>query len=459
MRRKLLNAILLLMLVPALGFCASSYLRINDRCTIVDLASKNFCTHLLYVDNGVGSVYDEEGGQNTTPTNLKDTGLYYYKQNLAVVGITGIRTKVGGNYVAEGPVTLSVSAPAGGWYYTLPGWDEYQRPFGIDVFARGRTSSGDTNVVNANNQMIYCGHFGNQDKTTTLQSGTITIPAEVVAKYDYIWWDISLVLDPQVDEISESVTYNGTVYPLNATTSYYTSELNISIACNNNPETHHIYLAGYYSPDHAVSTDMTAILNVTRYPAAGSLDINEMAKNGTEVTIAKYGFSTDSKAAARYQNGKVYMFLSSSPNARAASSTFTLNKISDTGTYILPHNPTSTNLIHYKAYLNSEEGYTYANETSSRTFEGTSYQTSIQYSGNDTINTHNYLRLNPESFKDKDNKTYYHFIDRGTISIMIPGDVAFQERDIFDSQDPDFINLESGLYTSTIYVHIVTDFP
>ena len=42
---------------------------------------------------------------------------------------------------------------------------------------------------------------------------------------------------------------------------------------------------------------------------------------------------------------------------------------------------------------------------------------------------------------------------------MIPDDVAFQERDIFDTQDPDFINLESGLYTSTIYVHIVTDFP
>ena len=39
------------------------------------------------------------------------------------------------------------------------------------------------------------------------------------------------------------------------------------------------------------------------------------------------------------------------------------------------------------------------------------------------------------------------------------GDVAFQERNIFDTQDPDFINLESGLYTSTIYVHIVTDFP
>ena len=42
---------------------------------------------------------------------------------------------------------------------------------------------------------------------------------------------------------------------------------------------------------------------------------------------------------------------------------------------------------------------------------------------------------------------------------MIPGDVAFQERDIFDFQDLDFINLESALYTSTIYVHTVTDFP
>ena len=459
MKRKLLTIILLLMLVPAACFSATSYLRINDRCTIVDLASKAFCTHLLYADNGVGSVYDEAGGQNTNPTNLKDTGIYYYKQNLAVIGITGIRTKVSGVYVAEGPVTLSVTAPAGGWYYILPGREEYKRPFGIDVFARGRTSSGDTNLTDASGDMIYCAHFGNQDKATTLPAGTITIPAERVANYDYIWWDISLVLDPLVDEVSESVTYDSVVYPLYSTTAYYNSELNFSISCNDISDAHTIYLAGYYSPDHAVSTDMTAILNVTRLSEAGSLDINEMAKNGTEVTVAEYGFSTDSKAVARYQNGKVYMFLSSSPNARASSSTFTLNKISDTGTYILPQNPTSTNLIHYKAYLNSEEGYTYANEVSSRSSGGITYQTSIQYSGLDTINTHNFLRLNPTSFKDKDSKTYYHFIDRGTISIMIPGDVAFQERDIFDSQDPDFINLESGLYTSTIYIHIVTDFP
>lgn len=33
------------------------------------------------------------------------------------------------------------------------------------------------------------------------------------------------------------------------------------------------------------------------------------------------------------------------------------------------------------------------------------------------------------------------------------------EHELDLSQNPDFINLESGLYTSTIYVHIVTDSP
>lgn len=451
-KRLLLIPLFLILISFSCFSTVNSYTRINDRCTVVELTTDAFLSHKLMSDGG-GSVY-AESSENVQTAGLNDTGYYYYRQNLALVGITGI----------TGDVKLSVSEPTGGWFYILPGAEEYKRPYGIDVFARARAKSGDTNLTDSDGNLSYSVHFGNQEYAA--HSGDVTIPAEVAEQYNYIWWDIALVLDPLINTQENSVSLGGNVYYLSPSSSYYTSQLEFTISCGEKDtpgyyeRTYNVYLAGLYSASNTniPHNAMTAILSTTRRTSAGSLDINTMAKSNPsqEIIVADYGFSTDSKSGTQYQNGKFYLFLSSSPNARASSSTFTLNKISDYGTSIEPL--TQTNSIHYKAYLNSKSGKTYDDNTSSRTLEGVIYQTSIEYTGTDTLNTPgNFLRLNSTSMVDRDGKTYWRFDDQGTISIVIPNDSAFQGRDLGVNNESGYINLDQGLYTSTIYVHVVSD--
>lgn len=437
-------------MVVVLLYCYATtpYMRQNDRCTVVDLASAAFLSHTK--NSGYNS--------STDATNLRNTGKYYHNQNLAVIGLTDIRHKDQNgtnvpytivnkviqydNFSANGKITIKAELVSSEWCYSLIGNEDYKRPFGIDFFCRGKPYSGspDADIENYSMQM---GFQPNGDPTVN----TIEIPESVVVNYESIWWDCCLVMDLPVDTQNDQVEYGGTIYHLLPSDDYYLATVKFTISCSDGTtQTYELHLAGTYKPNTTLPTNMTSIMSVTRLAAATSFDIAALYNSGDTVAVANYGYTTNSIKNGN-KTGKVYLFLSSSSTGKTVAvngaEKFTL-RYSDPSGAVYSNVDSSSDSINFVAYLESERGHQY-NTSDTRT---------IMYDGTDsfikdnaTAKT-NYLVIESEETYDKQGDRFVRWYDSGTISIGIP-----QNNQTYNST-PD--TLTGGMYTANIYVHVVT---
>lgn len=430
-------------------------MRQNDRCTVVDLASAAFLSHTL------DSSYDS----STDATNKRNTGKYYHMQNLAVVGFTdlrhhddnGVYKRTGGStydYVsANGAITITAELVSAEWCYTLNANEEYKRPFGIDFFARGKpyTGAADVDIPGASMSM------GLQPNTNP-DKNSITLNEDVVVNYESIWWDCALVMDLPVDTINDRVEINGTVYYLLPSDDFYTATVRFTISCTDGTEeSYDLHLAGTYKPNNTIPTNMTSILTMTRLPAATNIDIKALYESQDSVDIATYGYTTNSIKNGN-MSGRVYIYLSSSSNGRAISTTGSSNDGLFTLRYMNPNTgavdsylDSATNSINFIASINSENAYQYGSVGNNPRTSGI---VTIDYDGSDiwiknnnSMKTH-FLVIVPEQTIDKQGDKYVRWFDSGTISVKIPN-----SGQTFNNT-PD--NLIGGIYSSNVYIHVVT---
>ena len=451
------------------------YLRLNDRCTVIDLASNIYRGHSLDA-----SYYDSRTVLSSTEYG---TQYFYYSQNLLTIGMTEIRDS---KLNPKGSIRLTVT-PVGdgeGWFYRLLNDKRYKRPFGLDLFARGRKRGANKDESIA----VYSFHAGiscpdsSGEMALLSPNYTVTIPIEVVAQYQSIWWDSCLVLDPVTDTVNDMVSnvYSGSTDPDNlgdadecyllASDQYYVTSVEFKIECIDENEqvivsnAYIVQIYGYYKPADASSMDDSSIIfYILKNDNADHIDINQLYNDDSWLELANYDFTTDARTFTlpsgstldSFDVGNVYMFLSSSNDAfSGTSSQFTLNRVSGTG-QITPQYYSS---INYLVRLRSTK-----DPSQVKVYDGTlSYSSVAGFQPDDSVT------IEAEKFKDRI-YNYARWYDSGVLEIYIPKNDAdtvvsqygvLGQTNSFQYIPPDTtdINLNAGTYTSNIYVHIVSDF-
>lgn len=375
---------------------------------LVNLASDIYKTHNSSPDWANGSA-----------TNSSSSDYYYDNQMLCTLGISG----------TTNDVTFTFSLDSGSWLYLLDETDtRFSRPFGVDLIIRGQGSNGhETIAIDDSGTKIV--HMGFNSGISGGNEATFTITAEKMKQYGSLWLDVCLVMDPVLGD-NGKVEINGTTYTVTPTDDNYKARIKVVVKnadLSDGTETYLIDLLGYYttSGEHPGST--SAILNVTPTAAASSLDIEKLKTDSVVQTVASYSFTTATMIRDVNTNGKVHFYLSSTERGTGTiSDGFTLKF---TRNNKVPSVLNGYNSVKYTARIVSSE---YSGQT--KDFDGNAVfgDTSKYYSVSaDHINTstgHGSL-------------TRWH--DSGTIEVRI---------------DDDIDNLVAGLYTSTIYFHVVTDF-
>lgn len=379
---------------------------------LVNLASN------IYKAHGSSPVWASGSASNP---NTNDKNYYYDNQMLCTMGISG----------TTGSVTLTFSLDSGHWLYLLDETDlRFSRPFGVDLIIRGvNRSTGSHESVTINGNQIV--HMGLDEDSSSDKSATFVIPSTTWNTYSSIWLDVCLVMDPVLDSNGQ-VKVGRKTYTVTPTDDNYKARIKVSIDnadLAGGTETYLIDLLGYYTTSGEHPGSSTAILSVTPTAAASSLDIEKLKTDGVVQTVASYSFTTatflnlDNNAA----NGKVHFFLSSSESGEDSTNNFALKYTKNNK---VPSVLNGYNSVKYTARIVSSE---YSGQTK-------------DFDGNAVFgNTSNYYSVSADHISTSTGHgdlTRWH--DSGTIEVRI------------DDDDTD--NLVAGLYTSTIYFHVVTDF-
>ena len=443
MSKRMTSCLLLLLLFVPLFAAPGLYFRLNDRCTLVDLESRKFLSHTMV------SVYDDTISK-TDPTGKANDGYYYFEQSLASMGITDIASLNSIASAAGGTASIVISVntsekTADSWYYSLVEDRRYKRHLALDVFARGNTGSGgDSNIIFDGVTGI---HVGNNVADNTISFDIIQNGRNL---YKSVWTDICLVID---DETAED--------QMIAVDSYYIVNLEFEIkivdgsgniiSYSGEPlsEKYLVQIMGFYRPeDEAFSRDNTAVFYIERYNA----DVNiSGAYGGDWVDISSYFFTTDSKSATLYDSsdpGSVYIFLSStSDGSRNDADVFSFKR---------KKGPTIQSQSEYESEINFLARFV-SNGTGMGHAYGSSDLATIDSDGTASF-PDNYMTsslvIDADSFIDN-HGSYLRWYDKGKIQLKIPSG-AGQRAEIHTVGDS--LNLKSGSYESTIYIHIVTDF-
>ncbi|MBQ3728217.1 MAG: hypothetical protein II903_01790 [Spirochaetales bacterium] len=425
-------------LVFSMLICAAadtnSFFKLNDRITVVDLG-----TNLLFS-------HKDSAKNNNVNVNSYNTDADFYYRNQTVL-TTGILNANGG------AIKLSVDS-LDDWYYVLSEDTEYKRPFGIDVFVRGRYDDSDVDVSEQSGIMGI--HLGLQAKNQS-EPAYVLIPANIVSQYSSIWFDVCLVFDPLIDANTDTVTIGGATSNLISSDAYYLTSLEFTIECGDMEDENHFsdtyvtQLMGYYKPtDTEAMQDNSAFLFVEKHGYANGININEAYHTGNWYEIATYDFSTASRTYSVRVNdpGYVYIFLSSEADG-LSDSRFTLlhtgavNPQEQGGQF--------NNSINYVLRIVPEpNGY--------GTVDGSSYFTGVS---SPTSIGPEWLKISGELRPYNNTNAYARWYNRGTIELAILSneqDTPQYELPVPDSMGQGRINLASGSYTSVIYVHVVTDF-
>lgn len=389
---------------------AQTFMKQFSSAFLVNLASN------IYKAHGSSPVWASGSASNP---NTNDNN-YYDNQMLCTMGISGT-TK---------DVTFTFSLDSGPWLYLLDETDlRFSRPFGVDLIIRGVNSSTNKHEsVTINGSQIV--HMGLDEDSSNDMSAKFVIPKETWETYSSIWLDVCLVMDPVLNSNGQ-VVVNGTTYTATPSNDNYKARIKVSIDnadLAGGTETYLIDLLGYYttSGEHPGST--SAILSVTPTAAASSLDIWKLKTDGVVQTVASYSFTTATFLNNTVlTNGKVHFYLSSTEGGTGTiSDGFTLKF---TRNNKVPSVLNGYNSVKYTARIVSSE---YSGQT--KDFDGNAVF-------GDTSNYYSVSADHISTSTGHGDLTRWH--DSGTIEVRI---------------DDDTDNLVAGLYTSTIYFHVVTDF-
>ena len=425
-------------LVFSMLICAAadtnSFFKLNDRITVVDLGTKLLFSHKDSAKNNNVNV----NSYNT------DADFYYRNQTVLTLGILNAN---------GGAIKLSVDS-LDDWYYVLSEDTEYKRPFGIDIFVRGRYDDSDVDVSEQSGIMAI--HLGRQANNQS-NPAYLLIPANIVSQYSSIWFDVCLVFDPLIDANTDTVTIGGATSNLISSDAYYLTSLEFTVECGNMEDENRLIdsyvtqLMGFYKPtDTQTMQDNTAFLFVEKRGYANGVNINEAYHTGNWYEIAAYDFSTSSKAISSrlHDPGNVYIFLSSEADG-TSENRFTLRHEGAENPQESGQFNTSINYV--LRIVPEPNGY--------GTVDGSSYFTGV--SSPTSIDDPEWLKISGDIQPYNNNNSYVRWYNRGTIELAILSDeqdTPQYELPVPDSAGQGRINLASGTYTSNIYVHVVTDF-
>ena len=455
--KKALTLILTMLLLSTLLWAAdlTSYIRLYDASFSVDLASNKFLSHVE------GSTYNS----NTNPVGLRKTGFYYQSQELGVVGLSD--TKLYDTNLGDIVFTIT---PDSDWFYKLAGSD-YRRPYGIDVFARGRI--GNTEYDLGSLRLGY-----QSDVSLTPERTSIVISAADVIRYDGIWWDFVLVMDPEVDTVEDCTRFRDNEYFITASDRSYTTAVTITINSITGYQTAQenvtksvsfpIHLEGFYKPSEFEKTSITASFTITRVAEILRLDgatglLSKVKANPESssdfTTIADYALNTSAVTSSKTEARKIRMFLSSSNDAKVSN-----------GPFILRHEKDATApILLFKAAMTSEstEGKGHAPGSDNKTvvFDGTDTFTPKTDNANYTLPA-NHLEIDATTTLQKSGSTWYaSWVDTGTIGIALTGQIlqngvpvtatGWTNQGVY-TLGGNTQALTKGEYKSTIYIHVVT---
>ncbi len=382
---------------------------------LVNLASNNYVAH------GDDPDWAHENPSNPHPST--GDNKYYDNQMLCTLGVQN----------TDKDVTFTFSLDSGHWLYLLDETDlRFSRPFGVDLIIRGNGASGHT-TLQVNGKKIS--HMGLSSAFGDNHSGSVsfTIPASAMQNYQSIWFDICLVMDSPLDT-------NGQVYFADTDTTYtvtphednYRARITVSVKNEDivgGSSTYYIDLLGYYRADGSSPEALSAILDVIPTAAASSLDIETLSANKIEQIVASYRFTTSTVGAG---NGKVYFFLSSTESGSGSLPDEDGFSLKYTKNNRIPSVLNKYNSVAYEAKIVSNE---YNKET---VFDGTTGFGTTE----GILNT--YHAVEPDSVSTTTghgNLVRWH--DSGVVKVKMTGNVD---------------DLVAGLYTSTIYFHVVTNF-
>lgn len=455
MRRILATVMMITCCVLLWAADPAAYIREYETSFTVDLASDQFLSH--YSDSTYSSA-----------TNVdRNSHKYYQLQELLVVGVSDVRSGSAGAYTPNCSVTIDVELISEGWFYFLPGSD-YKRPFGLDFFARAKRLAGGVDEDISE----YTLFMGNQNHTHSLDEFgkmTATIDIDDIVEFDSVWWDMCLVMDPVADVSEDYVEFNGEEYPLLPTDQTYSVDLQITITCRDaggniiEQRMFPIHLEGFYKPNAIINnnTSLDAAIVLNKLPGADEVRIDGQLYNGNynSVTIATYDLTTSSIVKGQgnkmpVENGKVYMFVSSSREGYGSGGVFALRHVNDPlGEHVSPIVFEVTMTSDSPLMNNAQTEYLARSKSdpSSRsvTFTGVD---SFAVSG--AVVPTNCMQVSAEVTKQK--SWYARWVDSGTIDIRLTGQVLNSNGTISDT--PLSVQaLNNGEYTSIIYFHIITD--
>ena len=432
-----------------------AYLREYETSFTVDLASDKFLSH--YSDSTYSSA-----------TNVdRNSHRYYQLQELGVVGVSDVRSGSAGSYTANCSVQIDVELLSDGWFYTLPGSD-YRRPFGLDLFARAKLLAGGSDV-DISQYTMFMGNQSHNHAPEEFGIMSAFISLEDIVQYDSVWWDLCLVMDPVADVLDDYVEFNGEEYPLLPSDQTYTADLQVTITCRDagdniiEQRVFPIHLEGFYKPNAVVNNNVSldAAIVLNKLPGADEIRIDGQLYDGNynSVPVATYDLSTSSIAKGTgnkmpVENGKVYMYVSSSREGYGAGGVFALRHVNDlSGEHVNP--------IVFEVIMNSDSPLMNSTQTEylARARADASSR-SVTFTGTDAFAVSgavipaNCMQVSAEITKQK--SWYARWVDSGTIDIRLTGQVLNANGTISDT--PLSVEmLNDGEYTANIYFHIVTD--
>lgn len=412
MKKKFIVLLLSLVLCSSAIFAeASVFMKQFSSAFLVNLGSNTYCSH--------GSDPQWYSGNAVNPSSPSND--YHDNQMICTLGIQDT-TK---------DVTFKFSLESGHWLYLLDETDmRFSRPFGVDLIIRGNGKSGHESVTVDGSKIVHLGITSVSNDKDTMEV-SFSIPAATMAAYGSVWLDVCLVMDPVLGT-DGNVTVGGSTYTVTPSEDNYKARIKVTVENEDiagGSSTNYVDLLGYYTTDGTHPGSTRAILTVTPTAAASSLDIENLKKNSIEQVVASYTFTTET--VSNNKNGKFYFFLSSSQNESIENDGFSL-KYTRNGK--VPSVLNKYNSVAYEAKIVSSE---YAGKA-------TSFDGKVGQNVTSATNLSTYHAVDVDHVSTSTGHgDLVRWHDSGNVVVKVTG-----------STD----DLVAGLYTSTIYFHVITDF-
>lgn len=429
--KKIIVLFFLIIFVLSSAYSATQYFMEQlSACFSVDLASKKYYGH---------SARASWAGKAATDT--KEPTKYYDSQIICVVGVEGSSQKT---YVSFNFNSIL------DWYYILNGNDtRYRRPFGIDLVIRSNDIT-ITDIIHLGRQS----ENSRNDKNITIElpiADGKTIDEKYNQKFNSVWVDVILVMDPFVN--SESGLINDGNHDIEDTNAkcygylvpsddIYSSSFNVNIGPNadgSGGNSYSLLFNGYYSgsPNANPTDKFTSSLFVTPNSNATSFDIKVLKESDLTTEIGSYFFTTNSLRDGnqnKYKNSTAYFFVSASSSGYNKSDDGFLLKYVSPISNTMVVNTNKYNSVSYEIGIQSQ-----------------SSTTPIWFTGKDYFDSKNSNELISKSVKantiiekGSNSKQYvFRVSDEGQILLKITGNVD---------------DLSAGRYRSNVYFHVVTDY-